>query len=101
MPQATPAARNPEGAVIPPSMTRVTRGSPLGHGHAPAGYVGRTAPGGGRERKDHRVLLAMQKQRAGVAVGGDFLWDPESRHDRESLADKKPRVVCKGRQRLE
>src|SRR5437660_705183 len=68
IPQCTPAARNPCGAVIPPSMkSDMTAGPcPLDDGDA------RPRPGRRMQPQDHGVLAASAKQRTAQAIGRDL-----------------------------
>src|SRR5688572_14536589 len=89
IPQWSPLARKPDGAVTPPSTARrldmYLRADARRH-H------------GAIEIKNDGVLTAVAEQRAGVAVVRDLLGHPRVRHDREAAPDEERRLVREGAQ---
>ena len=99
MPHATPAARKPCGAVMPPvdvpNHGRSCDGEPADR--APARRTAR------RRAATSTIAYCLHERNSGQrdAVGGDLFRQPEMRHDGEVLAHEEPRVVRERAQHLE
>src|SRR6186997_831810 len=106
MPQAAAPARNPPGAVTPPSTGRsVTRLSSGNRGTAVfdvfdvTGTIETVLPFT-RERHHHGVLAAAPEERTGRAVTSNLLGHPVMRDQREVLPHEKSRIVRERREGL-
>ncbi len=106
MPHAAAPARNPPGAVTPPSTGRSATRFPSGNRGTAVfdvfdvtGTIETVLPFK-RERQRHGVLAAASEERTGRAVTRNLLWDPLMRDHREVLLNEEPRVVRERRERV-